>query len=374
MIDKQDFDDHTRGIGKNRVSRRDTPLFVTDQHLPKVHLHRRMPAFWPLSLFARPTQRTFSLRRQDLKASPSKSGKPMSLLISCEVGGNEVPEQLIDPTLRNLLPVHKIPVHKIPAQKHLDGHHLAGSGKPTTSTTEIALQHHHRGASLGKRGSAKPSRKKMRPGKLPATLSCDEPAAYVAQRLAGKLQVPLLLNRYSPDLINVTHSLHHRNLFPKQTRAWTAEQRQQLIDTIYEPYRTSVRQAIQAGLDHSGYLIHLSISTFDIQKKNKIQRADAGLLYDPAREHEVDLCLDLVDELYEEVPMLRVRRNYPGRGTTDRLTKTMRTEFANENYFGIEFMLNRAWVGRPLPIRDEVIDGIAWTLQLVAELEQSEAA
>ena len=37
-------------------------------------------------------------------------------------------------------------------------------------------------------------------------------------------------------------------------------------------------------------------------------------------------------------------------------------------------MLNRAWVGRPLPIRDEVIDGIAWTLQLVAELGQSEAA
>ncbi len=300
-----------------------------------------------------------TLKRQQLKASPRLNGKPMSLLISCEVGGNAVPQQLIDPALRELLPVHD---------------HLHASGKQATFSGGVALQHHHKGASLGKRGIVKQSRKKMLAGKLPVTLSCDEPAAYVAQRLSSKLQVPLLSNRYSPDLIDVTHSLHHRSLFPKQTRIWSTEQRRQLIETIYEPYRASVRQAIQTGLDRYGYLIHLSISTFDIQKNKKIQRADAGLLYDPACEHEVDLCLDLVDELYEEVPMLRVRRNYPGRGTTDRLTKTMRTEFADENYFGIELMLNRAWAGRPLPIRDEVIDGIAWTLQLVAELEQSEAA
>lgn len=359
MIDKLDFDDHTRGIGKNRVSRRGTSHFVADQHLPNGDLPPRMPKVTsrrcPLSY----RESARSPQRQQLKASPRFNGKPMSLLISCEVGGNEVPEQLIDPTSRELLPVHD---------------QLTGESKRATTNGGIALQHHHTGASLGKRGLIKKSRKRISPGKLPATLSCDEPAAYVAQRLASKLQVPLLLNRYSPDLIDVTHSLHHRSLFPPQTRAWSTEQRQQLIDTIYAPYWLSVRQAIQTGLDCSGYLIHLSISTFDIQKKKKIQRADAGLLYDPAREHEVDFCLDLIDELYEEVPMLRVRRNYPGRGTTDRLTKTMRMEFADKNYFGIELMLNRAWVGRPLPIRDEVIDGIAWTLQLVTELEQSEAA
>jgi predicted N-formylglutamate amidohydrolase len=341
VIDKQDFANHTRGIAKNRVSRRDTSHFVADQRLPTGNLPRRM-------------QHSQSL----LPSCPlGLPGKPMSLLISCEVGGNEVPEQLIDPALRDL--------QQAKTRTHTPTLDLA---------SPVALQHHHAGASLGKRGTSKRSRKKLRPGKLPVTLSHDEPAAYVAQRLADKLQVPLVLNRYSPDLIDVTHSLHHRSLFPPQTRAWAAEYRQQLVETIYEPHRSSVRKAIQAGIDRFGYLIHLSTRTFDIQKNRKIQRADAGLLYDPACEHEVDLCLDLVDELYEEVPMLRVRRNYPGRGTTDRLTKAMRAEFADENYFGIELMLNRAWVGRPLPIRDEVIDGIAWTLQLVAELEQSEAA
>ena len=172
-----------------------------------------------------------------------------------------------------------------------------------------------------------------------------------------KLKVRLLVNRYSSDLIEVTHALHHRQLFPPQTRHWSPVERQKLIETIYDPYRSTVKQAIESGLNRSGYLIHLSIRSFDIKNKGKLQRADAGLLYDPACDHEVDLCLDLIDELYEEVPMLRVRRNYPGRGTTDRLTKAMRSEFATEHYYGIELMLNRAWVGRPLPIRDEVIDG-----------------
>jgi len=280
----------------------------------------------------------------------------MSLLISCEVAGNAVPEQLIDPALREVLPV--------------GGHRSL----PTASATPVALQHHHPGASLGKRGWKKRSRKKLRPGKLPATLSHDQPAAYVANRLAEQLKVPLLVNRYSSDLIDVSHALHHRQLFPPQTRNWSPLERQGLIETIYDPYRSTVKQAIQSGLDRWGYLIHLSIRSFDIRNKGKLQRADAGLLYDPACDHEVDLCLDLVDELYEEVPMLRVRRNYPSRGTTDRLTKAMRSEFANENYYGIELMLNRAWVGRPLPIRDEVIDGIAWTLKTVVELGQSEAA
>jgi len=280
----------------------------------------------------------------------------MSLLISCEVGGNEVPEQLIDPALRDVL--------RVSGDQSL---------APQNPASAVAL-HHHPGASIGKRGLQKRSRKKLRPGKLPATLSHDAPAAYVAKRMADQLKVPLFVNRYSNDLIDVTHSLHHRRLFPSQTRSWLPAERQLLIDTIYAPYRLAVKQAIQSGLDRWGYLIHLSIRTFDIQNDGKLQRADAGLLYDPACEHEVDLCLDLVDELYDEVPMLRVRRNYPGRGTTDRLTKSMRADFATENYFGIELMLNRAWVGRPLAIRDEVIDGIAWTMQAVTELGQSEAA
>ena len=72
----------------------------------------------------------------------------MSLLISCEVGGNKVPEQLIDPALRELLRVSD---------------HMIVNGEHENSSRGVALQHHHRGASLGKRGSVKQSRKKCAP-------------------------------------------------------------------------------------------------------------------------------------------------------------------------------------------------------------------
>ena len=72
------------------------------------------------------------------------------------------------------------------------------------------------------------------------------------------------------------------------------------------------------------YVVHLSIGTFDLlSKKGKLQRADIGLLYDPAVDEEVDLCIDWFNSMYDDVPMLRVRRNYPRRGTADNITKAM---------------------------------------------------
>jgi hypothetical protein len=97
-------------------------------------------------------------------------------------------------------------------------------------------------------------------------------------------------------------------------------------------------------------------------------------LYDPSRDEEVDLCLDWIDEMYDVIPMLRVRRNYPRRGTTDSITKSMRSEFSDRSYLGIEVLLNRAWAGRPLAIRDETVDAMCGCLQRVIEWPQSEAA
>ncbi|MGI9473975.1 MAG: N-formylglutamate amidohydrolase [Rubripirellula sp.] len=257
----------------------------------------------------------------------------MSVLISCEVGGDQVPSQWVHPKFLRQEPI---------------------KASPTV-------------AAVG-------SRRKRKPGQLPPTLTWDQPARYVAERMTRALKVPLITNAYSNDLIDVTRSLHHRQLFPTVTRDWPEADRTALIETIYEPYRREVRSAIRKGLDRWGYLIHVSIRSFDLKSKGKPRRADAGLLYDPARDDEVDFCLDWIDEMYEEIPMLRVRRNYPGRGTTDRLTKAMRTEFADENYLGIDLMINRAWAARPVAIRDEAIDGISWTLRTVTEMDQAEAA
>ncbi len=249
----------------------------------------------------------------------------MSILISCEVGGDEVPAALIAPP---------------------DG---------------------------GLRSTKRDSKKRL-PGELPTTIPGDDSAAYVAERLAAGFDAALVLNRYSPELIDVSRSLHHRELFPKMTRRWNAEDRQRLIDEIHVPYRDQIRRAIAGGLLRSSYVIHLSVRTFESLSRGKNRRADVGLLYDPSNVDEVDLCLDWIDELYEEAEMLRVRRNYPRRGTTDSITKAMRTEFAGTHYLGIEVLLNRAWSGRAVALRDEAINGLIWSLRAITDEIKAEAA
>jgi hypothetical protein len=78
--------------------------------------------------------------------------------------------------------------------------------------------------------------------------------------------------------------------------------------------------------------------------------------------------------MYYELPMLRVRRNYPRRGTSDSITKAMRAHFAGEHYVGIEVQFNRAWVGRRLPIRQEVLVGMCDCLREVTSTTRRDAA
>ncbi|MGB7326924.1 MAG: N-formylglutamate amidohydrolase [Rubripirellula sp.] len=219
-----------------------------------------------------------------------------------------------------------------------------------------------------------PSPKHDAPGRLPDRLPGDGAALYVAKRLANGFDAPLIANRYSSQLIDVGRSLHHRELFPKLTRQWSPDDRQSLIDQIYLPYRDRIRRAIAGGLLRYSYVIHLSVRTFDLRSHGKVRRTDVGMLYDPSNNDEVDLCLDWIDELYDEAEMLKVRRNYPRRGTTDSITKAMRSEFAGTQYLGIELMLNRAWASRDVSLRDQAIDGLIWSLKTITDGVNAEAA
>ena len=250
----------------------------------------------------------------------------MSVLISCEGGGRRIPTQLIS------------------AASASDSRSVECAGPLSRS------------------------------GILGEDLSWDEVGRYVAERMSQRLHAPLITNEFSKELIDVSKSLHHRQLFPVLTRAWSSEDRETLVREIYSPYRLRIRQAIAKLFLHFKFVIHLSIRSFPLMHQGKQRRADCGLSYDPSRDEEVDLCLEWIDEMYEQLPMLRVRRNYPRRGTTDSITKSMRGEFAEQSYLGIELLVNRAWAGRALPIRDQVIDGVCRCLDSVLAAEQSDAA
>lgn len=220
---------------------------------------------------------------------------------------------------------------------------------------------------------------------MPPELSCRgdltlpsalvDPAWGIAGELSQLLGVTLIRNEFASTLIDVRRSTHHRDLFGKKTRNWSQEDRQLLLDEIYAPYREKIRKTISEKLSQNAYVVHLSVQTFGFRSKSgKVRRTDVGLSYDPARDDEVDFCLDWIDEMYETAAMLKVRRNYPRRGTHDSLTKAMRTEFQNQPYLGIELMLGRAWTRRKVALRTEAIQGMATALRYLVNDATSRAA
>ncbi len=201
----------------------------------------------------------------------------MSVLISCEVGGARVPVQW--PALR-------------------------------VSGRDGSVKRRGRSQSVGRvSGGSKQSVQKE------SEIVADTTAMYVAERMAKCLGAPLIANEYSNQVIDVRRSLRHRQLFSKPMRGLPAEDRQRLIDTIHTPYRDRLRTSLQRMLSRSPYVIHLSVESFPLKsssgKAKKLSRADMGLSYDPADEHEVNLALDWIDEMYEVLPMLRVTSRLP---------------------------------------------------------------
>jgi|SRR6056297_40804 len=195
-------------------------------------------------------------------------------------------------------------------------------------------------------------------------------ALNAARQLAEMTRAPLVAYKYSRLAIDVNRSPHHRHLFSKTTRQLPADKRAELVRQYYLPYRHRVQSAIEQLLQSTsqGYVIHVAVRTFPLYSKSQPRRTDVGLAYDPCREDELDLCMDWYEEMFDGLPWLRVRRNYPFRGTKDGLVKSLREKFSADEYIGIEIYLNQAWAARRTQIRQHSLLGIGYALASILDL------
>ena len=105
-------------------------------------------------------------------------------------------------------------------------------------------------------------------------------------------------------------------------------------------------------------VIHVSSHSFTPELDGKVRRADVGLLYDPGRHGEAELCARWKASLAAIAPELRVRRNYPYAGKGDGLTSYLRLRFPPGAYVGIELEVNQ----KHRPRRGPALDGAARAL------------
>lgn len=173
----------------------------------------------------------------------------------------------------------------------------------------------------------------------------DIGALDTARHLAADTGAAFLYYENTRLLIDMNRSEWNRSLFSPDEFSLTEHDRDRLLAELYRPYRKKVEKAVAGIIKKSGTSVHFAVHSFTPVLHGTVRNADIGLLYDPARREEREACRALRNTLMEEHPAYRVRMNYPYRGTADGLTTALRKLFPGENYLGIECELNQHITG-----------------------------
>jgi len=188
----------------------------------------------------------------------------------------------------------------------------------------------------------------------------------MARELATMLAAPLFFSTTSRLLIDLNRSIGHPRLYSEATRAASVAVRRELLEHCYLPYRRKAELFITEAIANGNRVIHISSHSFTPVLNGEVRSADIGLLYDPVRTGEVELCRHWQALLKVQAPDLTVRRNYPYTGKSDGFTAYLRRCFPADVYLGIELEMNQKHVfkgGRQWrALRNKVIEAFRQTI------------
>src|SRR5215207_7497675 len=181
----------------------------------------------------------------------------------------------------------------------------------------------------------------------------DPGALALARDFAKAFDAELVYSTTSRLLVELNRSPNHKQLFSDATRELPRAQRDRLLQRFYWPYRQWVEAQIAASADAGDKAIHVSSHSFTPQLDGEVRRADVGLLYDPSRRSERDLCREWQRAIRASDGRIVVRLNYPYRGSADGLTTHLRRLHPDGRYAGVEVEVNQKHtLGEPAAWRD----------------------
>lgn len=192
----------------------------------------------------------------------------------------------------------------------------------------------------------------------------DPGAIELARAMAHETGAPLLANTVSRLVVETNRSVGPK-LFSEFTRPLGRDERKELVDRHYQPHRGAVEAVIRSALRTHDRVVHVGVHTFTPVLNGKKRTADVGLLFDPKRKLEVDFCEVWLHALHWEAPLLRVKKNYPYKGSSDGLTTTLRGKFPAKRYVGIELEVNQALMEGPARRWTDIPNRIARSLMLL---------
>lgn len=172
----------------------------------------------------------------------------------------------------------------------------------------------------------------------------DPGGLVMAKDLAAALDATLFVATVSRLLIDLNRSPRNPLLYSEATRHAPATVRREILDAYYLPYRDRVEACIADAVGKGRRVVHISSHSFTPVLDGEVRNADIGLLYDPGRAAERGLCQAWRAALKSAAPEYRVRRNYPYTGISDGFTAYLRRQFAETAYAGIELEINQQHV------------------------------
>lgn len=180
----------------------------------------------------------------------------------------------------------------------------------------------------------------------------DAGALPVARRLARRFDAPLCAATLTRLVVDLNRHAGHPAVISRWLDALDEDARAGLLARWHAPHRERVRACVAEALRLHGRVLHVAVHSFTPVLDGHVRNAEIGLLYDPARGFEAAIARRW--QVLLRRPELRVRANYPYRGTSDGLTKWLRTQFAATRYAGIELELNQGMLARPSQWRGAV--------------------
>lgn len=196
----------------------------------------------------------------------------------------------------------------------------------------------------------------------------DPGALELAGRLAVALRAPLRFALVSRLLVDLNRSPDSPDLFSELTRDAAPALRRQILNRHYRPYRREVTAAVRSALRRSAHpVLHVSVHTFTPVLRGVRRDVDIGLLFDPARPLERAIVSAWERSLRAALPRLRIRRNAPYKGTDDGLTTHLRTLTDPGRYAGIELEVNQRFPRRAGPAWERTMSAIADSLRSILD-------
>lgn len=159
--------------------------------------------------------------------------------------------------------------------------------------------------------------------------------------LHEKIKEPIFYTTVTRLLVEANRTIDSPELFSEYSTVLSKNEKEEVIQKYYKPYREEVELLIQAHLANALTVLHFSVHTFTPVLNNHVRPVDVGVLFDPAHTQEAAFAGACRKALLKADPALTVSYNVPYSGTSDGLTTYLRGKFPQDKYLGIELEVNQ---------------------------------